>query len=113
VWFVRRRRRSAALPAPSEAPSRTVPEELAEAFTRLEAALAEAGRARRPTETVAALGDRVSPDAAVREAFGVLERALYARTPPSSSECGVAAGELDRASALVLAELRPSEAGRP
>jgi hypothetical protein len=107
-WLVlrwrRRRSPGAAVPAPPR--GREVPAELAEAFARLESALAAAGRARRPSETVAALGSRVSVDEGVRRAFGVLERALYARTPPSRAECGTAAGSLDRAAAAVLASLR-------
>jgi len=107
-WLVRRRgrRRSGVVAAPPPPRGREVPAELAEAFARLEAALAEAGQARRPSETVAALGARVSVDEGVRRAFGVLERALYARTPPSRAECGTAAGSLDRAAAAVLAGVR-------
>jgi transglutaminase-like putative cysteine protease len=107
-WLVRRwrLRRPEAVAAPRPARGREVPAELAEAFARLEAALAEAGRARRPSETVAALGARVSVDEGVRRAFGVLERALYARTPPSRAECGTAAGSLNRAAASVLASTR-------
>ena len=110
-WCLVRRRRSAAVvPGPPAASGREVPAELAEAFARLEAALAEAGRARRPTETVAALGARVSVDEGVRRAFVVLERALYARTPPSRAECGTAAGSLNRAAAAVLAGVRETGA---
>jgi protein-glutamine gamma-glutamyltransferase len=106
VLVLRRRRAPAVAPVARAGPARVLSSELAAAFARLESALAEAGNARRPAETVAALGDRVAPDAAVRAAFAVLERALYARTPPSRAECGVAARELDRASTRVLAAVR-------
>jgi transglutaminase-like putative cysteine protease len=103
-------RRSRSRGGVTEAPppsGREVPAELAAAFARLEAALAEAGRERRPTETVAALAVRVGAgDRPVRDALAVLERALYAAVPPSRSECGTAAGHLDRVSARVLAEVR-------
>jgi hypothetical protein len=107
-WVVRRRRSVVVGPSPGPARGREVPAELAEAFARLEAALAEAGQARRPSETVAALGARVSVDEGVRRAFGTLDRALYARTPPTRSECGTAASSLNRAAASVRASGRAS-----
>jgi len=36
----------------------------------------------------------------------VLERALYAKVPPTRAECGHAASTLDRVSTAVLAEAR-------
>jgi hypothetical protein len=109
----RRRRAVAAVPGAGRAPGRRLPAELAAAFARLEAALAEAGRARHPTESVAALGERVDPggDILLRQAFEVLERALYARVPPTRSECGYAASTFDRVSMQVLAEARAATPG--
>jgi transglutaminase-like putative cysteine protease len=107
VALVRRRRSRGAETGPVRAPGRQVPAELAAAFARLEAALAEAGRARHPTETVAALGSRIEPgDVPLQQAFDVLERALYAKEPPTRAECGHAASTLDRVSTSVLAEAR-------
>jgi hypothetical protein len=97
---VRRRRRvpSPAASPVAPAPRRKVPVELAAAFARLEAALVSAGAGRRPAETVAEVGRRV--DAV--QPLSVLERALYAKDPPSRAECAEAAAALDRVSTRLL-----------
>jgi hypothetical protein len=100
VGLLRRRRRvgSPSVSSGPPAPRRAVPAELAAAFARLEAALVSAGAGRRPVETVAELGRRV--DAV--EPLSVLERALYAKDPPSRAECAEAAAALDRVSTALL-----------
>jgi uncharacterized transporter YbjL len=67
--------------------------ELAAAFAALEVALA-----RPPNETIGALARRLTASPALVSAFDVLERSLYAATPPSSPECREAAATMRAAS---------------
>lgn len=67
--------------------------ELAAAYARLEADLATAGRARAPAESLAMLAARLPDD--LREPLTVLERALYAPSPPTREEARRAAAMLD------------------
>jgi protein-glutamine gamma-glutamyltransferase len=76
-----------------ESPPSRVDPELAAAFARLEADLVTVGAARAPTETVAMLAARLPGD--LHEPLSVLERALYAATPPTREEARRAALQLD------------------
>jgi hypothetical protein len=100
----RRSRRATGL----ETGGRRVDPDLAAAFARLEAALRTEGRPRAPNETVAALARRLAPgpegEPALAEALQTLQRALYARQPPSRPECRRAATAIDQ---------RPGASSRP
>ena len=69
-----------------EPPAPTVDPDLAAAFVRLQADLEAVGAGRDPTETVGMLARRLPAD--LRQPLLVLERALYAPTPPTRSATG-------------------------
>lgn len=77
----------------SGSPRSRVDPELAAAYARLEADLATVGEARAPAESLAMLASRLPGD--LREPLAVLERALYAPSPPTREEARWAAAMLD------------------
>jgi hypothetical protein len=105
-----------------EMTARRVDPDLAAAFTRLESALRTEGRPRAPNETVAALARRLTPesegepggapapdpvsDRGLADALLTLQRALYARQPPSRLECLSAATAIDERRTAASREVR-------
>jgi transglutaminase-like putative cysteine protease len=73
------------------------------AFARLERALADAGRPRRPSDSLRDLAWRLPRNEATQRALASLERAVYGSRPLAADEALAAEQELDRLAEEVLA----------